>query len=179
MVRGVSGLHSVLTDAACRDYYRTLAGGVAVVTACGPAGWSGTTVSTTTSVSLDPPIMLCCLASGSRTLAAIRHAGRFAIHLLADEQSDLADRFSRPPADSSRFEGLGYGVRLVRGTPAIDGALGVAWCDLHAATEVGDHVVVYGQVTGVRIGRGRPLLWHGREYRSLQPPAELLASGWA
>jgi flavin reductase (DIM6/NTAB) family NADH-FMN oxidoreductase RutF len=171
-------MSGMLTGSACRDYYRALSGGVAVVTACGPAGWSGTTVSTTTSVSLDPPIMLCCLTATSRTLTAIRHAERFAIHLLADGQSDLADRFSRPPSDSSRFEGLGYGVRLVRGTPVIDGPLGVAWCDLHSAAEVGDHVVVYGQVTGVRVGPGRPLLWHQRAYQSLQPPAEMLAA-WA
>ncbi|WP_434600669.1 flavin reductase family protein [Streptomyces sp. A5-4] len=145
--------------------------GVAVVTACGASGWSGTTVSTLTSVSIAPPIVLCCISSGSRTVTAIRHAGRFAIHLLSEEQSHLADRFSRPPSDGSRFEDLGHEVRLVRGAPTIGGTLTVGWCDVHSLDEVGDHVVVYGRLTAVRVGDGRPLLWHERAYWGLQEPA--------
>lgn len=162
------------SDAACRDYYRKLAAGVAVVTACGPSGWSGTTVSTVTSVSMSPPILLCCVTRGSRTLSAIRHAGCFAIHLLSDHQPDLADRFSRPPSDSSRFEELGYEIRLVRGTPVIAGALAVAWCDVHSVAEVGDHHVVYGRLSAVRVGRGRPLLWHERTYQVLEDRSDAL-----
>ncbi|EWM18729.1 flavin reductase family protein [Kutzneria sp. 744] len=154
---------------ACREYYRKLTAGVAVVTACGPSGWSGTTVSTVTSVSLRPPILLCCMTLDSRTLTAIRHAGCFAVHLLADDQPDLADRFSRSPSDSTRFADLGYEVRLVDGRPVISGALAVAWCELHDSTQVGDHQVVYGRVSGVRIGRGRPLAWHDRAYQALVP----------
>lgn len=159
-----------LTATACRDYYRKLTAGVAVITACGPSGWSGTTVSTVTSVSMSPPILLCCVARGSRTLTAIRHARCFAVHLLADDQPDLADRFARPPSDSSRFVELDYEVRLVHGRPVIAGALAVGWCDLHSLTEVGDHHVVYGQLSAVRVGHGRPLAWHDRSYRALTPP---------
>jgi flavin reductase (DIM6/NTAB) family NADH-FMN oxidoreductase RutF len=169
MVGGGAGLagEAVLSDASCREYYRKLAAGVAVVTACGASGWSGTTVSTVTSVSLDPPIMLCCVAHGSRTLGAIRHAARFAIHLLADDQADLARRFSQAPSDSSRFVELGYDLRLVHGAPVIAGALAVGWCDLHSISEVGDHVVVFGRLLAVRVGRGGPLLWHERSYQVL------------
>lgn len=176
---GVSPLRpseSALSDASCREYYRKLAAGVAVVTACGASGWSGTTVSTVTSVSMTPPIVLCCVSRGSRTLAAIRHAGCFAIHLLADDQPDLADRFSRPPGDSSRFEELGYEVRLIRGTPVIAGALAVGWCDLHSLDEIGDHFVVYGRLSAVGVGRGRPLLWHERTYQVLDGQPDIMSS---
>ncbi len=156
-----------LSDASCRAYYRKLAAGVAVVTACGPSGWSGTTVSTVTSVSMDPPIVLCAIARGSRTLTAVRHARCFAVHLVADDQPDLADRFSRSPSDSSRFAELGYEVRLIRGVPVIAGALAVGWCDLHSIDEIGDHFVVYGRLSAVRVGSGRPLLWHERSYQVL------------
>ena len=162
-----SALEPTLTDAACREYYRKLTGGVAVVTACGPSGWSGTTVSTVTSVSLNPPIILCCIALGSRTLTAIQHAGRFAVHLLADDQPDLADRFARLPSDSSRFSDLSYAIRLVHGHPVIGSALAVGLCDLHDSTEVGDHHVVYGRLSAVRVGQGRPLAWHDRSYQVL------------
>ena len=163
-----------LTDTSCREYYRKLAAGVAVVTACGADGWSGTTVSTLTSVSLAPPILLCCVARGSRTLTAIRHARRFAVHLLTDDQTYLADRFSRPPGDSSRFEDLEYEVRLERGSPVITETLAVGWCDLHSVAEVGDHFVVYGRLTGVRVGDGRPLVWHERAYQTLDSEPYIL-----
>jgi len=163
-------LEPTLTDASCREYYRKLTAGVAVVTACGPSGWSGTTVSTVTSVSINPPIVLCCVALGSRTLTAIQHAGCFAVHLLADRQPDLADRFARPPSDSTRFVDLGYEVRLVHGRPVIAGTLAVGWCDLYDSTEMGDHHVVYGRLSAVRVGRGRPLAWHDRSYRVLTAP---------
>lgn len=154
-------------EASYREYYRTLTAGVALVTACGASGWSGTTVSTVTSVSLEPPVLLCCLTPGSRTLAALRAAGCFAVHLLADDQADLADRFSRPAGDASRFADLGAEVRLMHGSPVIAGTLAVGWCDLHDLAAVGDHVVVYGRLSAVRVGRGRPLAWHGSAYRLL------------
>lgn len=164
----------MLDDTSCRTYFRKLAAAVAVVTACGDSGWSGTTVSTLTSVSMSPPIVLCCVSHGSRTVAAIRHAGCFAVHLLADDQPYLADRFSRPPSDSSRFEDLGHEVGLIRGAPAIAGTLSIGWCDLHSLEVVGDHIVVYGRLTAVRVGEGEPLLWHERSYRTLQEPAGLV-----
>ncbi|WNV85259.1 flavin reductase family protein [Umezawaea sp. Da 62-37] len=163
-------------DVPCRDYYRKLVAGVAVVTACGASGWSGTTVSTVTSVSMDPPVILCCVSSGSRTLAAIRHAKRFAVHLLADDQPDLADRFSRSPSDNSRFADLGYEVRLIRGAPVIAGAMAVGWCDLHSLTEVGDHFVLFGRLTAVRVGHGRPLLWHDRTYQALDGRPDIMST---
>lgn len=169
------------TAASFLEYYRKLSAGVAVVTTWGPSGWSGTTVSTLTSVSLDPPILLCCVARGSRTLAAIHHARCFAVHLLHEDQQDLADRFSRPPSDSTRFADLGYPVNLVRGVPVISGALAVGWCELHSAQDVGDHAVVYGALTSVWVGDGRPLLWHDRRYQALLDPAAalLIAPAWS
>ncbi|MFJ3904688.1 flavin reductase family protein [Streptomyces sp. NPDC090025] len=160
----------------CRDYYRRLTSGVAVVTARGPAGWSASTASTVTSVSLAPPVLLCCLSTGSETLAALRHSGRFAVHLLADHQSDIAERCARPPGGGSRLTDLREEVRLVDGVPVIPGTLAVSWCDLYATTEVGDHVVVYGRLTSVRVGHGRPLLWHDRSFRALDVPAPTLAT---
>ncbi|WP_367140566.1 MULTISPECIES: flavin reductase family protein [Streptomyces] len=161
---------------ACREYYRKLTAGVAVVTAVGPAGWSASTVSTVTSVSLSPPVILCCLSRGSDTLVAIRDSGRFAVHILAGDQTDVADRCSRPPGGSARLTDLRRDVRMVDGAPVIPGSLAVSWCDLHSTAEVGDHVVVYGQLVAVDVAHGRPLLWHDRSYHALDTAFEALAA---
>lgn len=155
-----------VSEVAFRDFCRKLTASVAVVTSCG-AAWSGTTVSTVTSVSMDPPILLFCISSGSGTLAAIRHSGRFAVHLLREGQPSLADRFSRPAGSQSRFADEGLDTQLVGGAPVISEVLAVAWCALHALHEVGDHVVVYGTLSGASVGQGAPLVWHNRDYRRL------------
>ncbi|URN13522.1 flavin reductase family protein [Streptomyces radiopugnans] len=160
----------------CRDYYRKLTAGVAVVTAGGAAGWSASTVSTVTSVSLSPPVILCCLSRSSDTLVAIREARRFAVHLLADHQADVADRCSRLPGGSTRLRDLRSEVRVIDGAPVIPGALAVSWCDLHSTTVVGDHVVVYGQLVSVDVAHGRPLLWHDSSYRVLDTDLAVLAT---
>lgn len=158
-----------LNDAVFRQYCRKLSAGVAVVTSCGASGWSGSTVSTATSVSMRPPILLVCMALESRTLVAIRHTGRFALHLLSEDQPGLADRFSRSPDSRSVFTDMGSDVQLIDGTPVISGALAVARCTLHGLDEVGDHMVVYGRLCDVHVGDGKPLIWHERAYRSLAP----------
>ncbi|MCZ9344623.1 flavin reductase family protein, partial [Streptomyces sp. TRM76130] len=80
-------------DAArCLGLYAKLAAGVTVVTARGEDGPLGMTVSAVTSLSARPPLLLACLRDGSRTLAAARSRRAFAVHLLREEQQDLAGR---------------------------------------------------------------------------------------
>jgi flavin reductase (DIM6/NTAB) family NADH-FMN oxidoreductase RutF len=155
-----------VTEVAFRDFCRKLTAGVAVVTSSG-AAWSGTTVSTVTSVSMNPPVLLFCISSGSGTLAAIRRSGRFAVHLLSERQPSLADRFSRPTGSQSRFVGEELDAQLVGGVPVISEVLAVGWCAVHTLHEVGDHVVVYGCLSSASVGQGTPLVWHNRDYRRL------------
>jgi glycine/D-amino acid oxidase-like deaminating enzyme len=61
-------------------------------------GWHdrhGTAANAISSVSLDPPLLLACLARNSETPAAIRQTGRFAINILADDQRHHSDRFGK------------------------------------------------------------------------------------
>lgn len=164
---------STVTDALFLDYCRKLASGVTVVTSCNEGQWSGTTVSTVTSVSKSPPIMLFCLGVNSRTLSMIRHSGRFAAHLLNDQQSTLADRFGGAPSVASSFCEDEPDVWLAGGAPVIADVGAIAWCSLHSLREVGDHFVVFGRLTDVWIGHGSPLIWHDRGYRALELESRL------
>ena len=62
--------------------------GVTVVTAPAPDGPLGATANAVTSLSLDPPLMLASLDLGSRTLGAVREAGRFGINVLGAGQEE-------------------------------------------------------------------------------------------
>jgi flavin reductase (DIM6/NTAB) family NADH-FMN oxidoreductase RutF len=150
----------------CLHLYAKLAAGVTVVTARGEDGPLGMTVSAVTSLSARPPLLLACLRDGSRTLAAIRAHGAFAVHLLREEQHDLAVRFASPATTASqRFAGTD--PRRILGVPVLAGTLAWSVCLLDDVRRYGDHHIVVGRVAAVHVGGGRPLLWHDRRFRSL------------
>ncbi|MEG3628045.1 flavin reductase family protein [Streptomyces poriticola] len=152
--------------AGCLALYAKLAAGVTVVTACGDDGPLGMTVSAVTSLSARPPLLLACLRHGSRTLAAVRARRAFAVHLLRDEQQELAARFASPTTPASgRFAGTD--LRAVLGVPVLAGTLAWAVCLTEDVRRYGDHQLVVGRVAAVHVGGGRPLLWHDRRFRSL------------
>jgi flavin reductase (DIM6/NTAB) family NADH-FMN oxidoreductase RutF len=133
--------------------------GVTVVGTYAPDGTPvGTTANAVSSVSLDPPLVLVCLAHESHTLAALRTHGGFAISVLAGEHADLAVAFARPAVAADG--------------PVVPGALAVLECDVHDVLPAGDHAIVLGRVTATEVaGDARsPLLF----FRSrLSAPDEL------
>ena len=87
--------------------------GVTIVTTRTPDGaHTGVTVNSFTSVSLDPPLVLFCLATRSSLLAAFEQAGHFAINVLAKSQQALSNRFARPSCNT--WEGVKYQQRHAR-----------------------------------------------------------------
>lgn len=152
----------------CKRLYRSLAAGVAVITADGPYGPVGMTVSSVMAVSLTPPLLLVSLAKTSGTLAALRESGRFAVNLLGDGQQAIAARFATGRPAWVKFAG----VRLVdsgTGPPIIGGVLAAAVCELGWVRPAGDHTLVLGQIGGVELGGGRPLVWHASGYHGVHP----------
>ncbi|AQS72337.1 flavin oxidoreductase [Streptomyces pactum] len=155
--------------ARCLGLYAKLAAGVTVVTARGEDGPLGMTVSAVTSLSARPPLLLACLRDGSRTLAAVRAGRAFAVHLLREEQRDLAGRFASPTTSAAeRFAGTG--IRQVLGVPVLAGALAWSVCLTEDVRRYGDHHLVVGRVAAVHVGGGRPLLWHDRRFGALTEP---------
>jgi flavin reductase (DIM6/NTAB) family NADH-FMN oxidoreductase RutF len=110
---------------------------------------AATTASAVTSVSLDPPLVLVCLAHTSNTLAALRRHGGFAINVLAGEHANLAVEFARPATPAAE-DG-----------PVVPGALAVLECDVHEILPGGDHAIVLGRVvaTAVADEERSPLLF--------------------
>lgn len=161
-----------------RDVLGAFASGVTVVTTSGSGvPPHGTTVSAFASLSLDPPLVVVCLSSGSRARALLEQSGAFTVNVLAAEQAGLSRRFAA--ADRPSGEALFDGV-LVRagatGCPVLVGAAAHVDCRLVEVHEAGDHVVVIGEVAGsAHDERLAPLLVHRGRYRLLggEPDAAL------
>jgi flavin reductase (DIM6/NTAB) family NADH-FMN oxidoreductase RutF len=140
--------------------------GVAIVTADGPDGPSGLTTNAVTSLSLDPMLLLVCFDNASRTLPAVRDAGRFAVNVLRAGQEDLAAVFASKRVARQKFEAVTH--RVAHGVPVLDGALAWLACDLEALHAAGDHTIGIGRVTHLDADpAGEPLVFFGGGYHRL------------
>ena len=146
-----------------RQVMGAFATGVAVVTCNGPDGRTGLTTNAITSVSLEPLLLLVCFDNTSRTLPAVRAAGRFAVNILRAGQEDLARVFASKRVGHEKFESVSH--MDAHGVPVIDGALAWLACDLTAMHPAGDHTIGLGAVTQVDADPdGEPLVWFRGAY---------------
>ncbi|WP_320672317.1 flavin reductase family protein [Patulibacter defluvii] len=133
--------------------------GVAVVTCVGEDGPAGLTTNAISSLSLDPLLMLVCFDNGSRTLTAVRHAGRFAVSILRDDQEDVARVFASKRAGGDKLQAVLH--RIHHGVPVVDDAAAWLVCELRELLPGGDHTIGIGAV--VDAGEdpdATPLLFH-------------------
>jgi flavin reductase (DIM6/NTAB) family NADH-FMN oxidoreductase RutF len=144
------------------------ASGVSVVATRAGGLVYGLTVSSFTSLSLEPPLILVCLATRNKLPAMIRESGRFAVSVLAAEQDAASAAFSRSGREATpTFVGVDED-RTSAGMPVVRDAMVHICCELHNEMLVGDHMIVVGKVVEARTRHDRePLLYHRRRYRVL------------
>ena len=149
-----------------RDALGCFATGVTVVTAMGEAGEPvGLTANSFTSVSLDPPLLLVCIAKTSGSLKVIEQASHFAVNVLHIGQQPISNRFARPGDD--RFAATPW-QRGQFDAPLISGALANFECARHALHDGGDHIILVGRVERAKYEPRRdPLLYFKGRYRRL------------
>lgn len=131
---------------ALRDAFGAFLTGVTVVTTVDAAGAPiGFTANSFSSVSLDPPLLLVCLAKTSRNYATLTGAKGFGVNILAEDQKDVSNTFARTVAD--RFAGVKWRPGPF-GYPVF--AEVAAWfdCSMHEVVDAGDHVILIGRVEG-------------------------------
>jgi len=152
-------------EAGFRSLMARFATGVTVVTSVGSGGPAGMTANAVASLSLDPLLVMVGFELQSRTLAAVRQSGLFAVNVLASSQEDVSRAFAGKQPEAEKFAGCAHGERL--GVPVIDGALAWLCCQVDAVYPGGDHVIVVGNVLEMGGDGGDPLLFYGGDYRRL------------
>ncbi len=128
----------------------------------------GMTANSFTSVSLEPLEILVCVARRALTHRFILERKDFAINVLSEDQEALARFFSQPEQDPATARALGVEFHVnARGTPLLAGSLVQLDCRLVSAVDAGDHTIFIAAVLGVSVHDGRPLLFHGSQYKHL------------
>ncbi len=158
-----------------RSALGAFATGVTVVTARCPEGrTAGLTINSFSSLSLDPPLVLWCLANTAPSRSVFLNASHFAIHVLADDQAHLSKRFSTSLAD--KFAGLEL-TRALGGAPAFGGVAALFECERHHTYSGGDHIIFIGQIERYHHSERPPLVFHSGRYAGLDYASALTRGG--
>jgi flavin reductase (DIM6/NTAB) family NADH-FMN oxidoreductase RutF len=134
----------------------------------------GTTVNAVTSVSLEPPLLLVCLAHDSETLAAVRACSRFAVSILAESQREHSNRFAAK-GEQAQPQEVDFSEHEP-GLPCLPDALATLACRVSAIHRAGDHMIVIGEALSMSSANedAAPLLFFRGAYSRLERerPAE-------
>lgn len=155
------------TDArTLRDAMGCFATGITIVTARDHDGNPvGLTANSFTSLSLDPPLLLVCIANSAGTAPVLQSAEHFAVNLLQVSQQPTSNRFAGKGED--RFAATAWSLGET-GVPLLDGSLGSFECRRHAVHDGGDHFILVGEVQRAQFEPRRdPLLYFRGKYRRL------------
>jgi flavin reductase (DIM6/NTAB) family NADH-FMN oxidoreductase RutF len=133
--------------------------GVTVVAARDAAGeLIGLTVNSFTSVSLDPPLVLICVAHGSSSHDPILEAKSFTVSVLSASQADVAKRFATRPSEG-RFDEVEWRA-APSGHPVIEGSAAWLDCDIDQVITAGDHSIIVGRTRDFGAGDAPALVFH-------------------
>ncbi len=135
----------------------------------------GTTVNAFSSVSLDPPLVLICIAHVRSIHPVIATAGRFAVNILGEDDQLLSDCFAGAPSPYPRSAFCGASYHLgTTGVPILDSAIAYLDCELERSVDVGDHTIYVGRVVGLGSGVDHtlPLLYYRGRYLRIERAEE-------
>lgn len=149
------------TSRAFREALGCFGTGVTVVTALDGAGAPvGMTANSFASLSLDPPLVLWAPAKSSRRHAVFTGAMHFTIHIMAEDQHELARHFAQ---SGNGFDRIDWSPSP-EGVPVLAGCLARFDCTRAALHDGGDHTIVVGRVDRAACRAGRGLIFKRGQY---------------
>ena len=129
----------------------------------------GMTVSSFSSVSIEPQLVTISLMKNSRTHDFVVDAKKFGITILSESQKEISKIFAGLiPETENRFDGIETWT-LVTGSPLLKDGLAFLDCQLTQVYDFGSNSLFIGEVVAAKVGNGgRPLLYFDQQYHLLQ-----------
>ena len=164
IVRAVS-IEPEVTASDFRNAMRQLTGGVSVITAGKGRDISGMTVTSVSSLAVDPPSLIVSLNRESSSWPLVKRYGFFGVNILTSDQIDIAERFTGKGGlkGADRFGGARWTTRA-SGVPLLADALAAIDCGVEDVIERHSHAIVIGRVLDVAVSTRTAALayWQGR-----------------
>jgi flavin reductase (DIM6/NTAB) family NADH-FMN oxidoreductase RutF len=164
IVRAVS-IETEVTTSDFREAMRQLTGGVSVITAGKGRDISGMTVTSVSSLSVNPPALIVSINREASSWPLVKRYGFFGVNILTSDQIDIAERFTGKGGlkGADRFAGARWTTRA-SGVPLLVGALAAIDCEVEDIVERHSHAIVIGRVLDVAVSARTAALayWQGR-----------------
>jgi len=164
IVRNISIEREVSPDD-FRGAMRHLAGGVSVITVGRGKDIAGMTVTSVSSLSVDPPTLIVSINRQSSSWPLLKRHGFFGVNILTADQIDIAERFTGKDGlkGADRFAGAQWSTR-VSGVPLLVGALAAIDCEAEDIIERHSHAIVVGRVLDIQASQRTAALsyWQGQ-----------------
>jgi flavin reductase (DIM6/NTAB) family NADH-FMN oxidoreductase RutF len=157
-----------LTSEELRSAMRAWTTGVTIVTASHNGIQHGMTVSSFTSISLEPALVSISLHTTSRTGELIKNSGSFGLTILSEKQTRISELFAGRIDENENRLARVETEALVTGSPLIRG--GLAWLDCRVvhSYDAGMNTLFVAEVVAARsMEEGVPLVYHNRKYWGL------------
>ncbi len=156
---------TTVSSADFRGAMRHLTGGVSVITAGRCRDITGMTVTSVTSLSVEPPTLLVSINRDASSFPLIKRHGALGVNILNADQLDIAERFAGKGGlkGADRFAGSDW-VTAVSGVPLLRGALASLDCEVEEIIERHSHGIVIGRVRDIKSSTRNAALayWHGQ-----------------
>ena len=145
--------------------FGSFATGVTVVATCEanhtPRGFTANSFS---SVSLEPPLLLVCIAKSALSLNVFKEASFFSVNILSETQREVARVFASQSEEKFDCVPWESGFKNV---PLLSGSLARFVCKTDRHIEAGDHTILIGEVKDFDYKKGNPLSYFRGQYVSL------------
>ncbi|MFJ9245148.1 flavin reductase family protein [Streptomyces sp. NPDC101776] len=149
-----------------REAMASFPSGVTIVTTADePGQWRGFTATSFCSLSMEPPLILVCLADSAECHPAFTSGEHWLVHVITDEHTELATRFATRGADKSAHPRFALDEH---GLPVLDAAAVTLECSTYDIHPAGDHTILLGRVDDARLGEGTPTLYYQRVFQPLE-----------
>jgi flavin reductase (DIM6/NTAB) family NADH-FMN oxidoreductase RutF len=149
--------------------------GVCVVTAIVDGTRLGMTVSSFNSLSLDPPLVLFSIDRRAASLPLWERAEAVAVHVLAENQKDISNRFAH--ALANKWEGISVSDGA-SGAPLLPGVAALFECAVCTRHDGGDHTLFILAVERFLSFADRKPLVFGRGRYAALPSSDVTAPLW-
>ena len=118
------------------------------------------TANSFTSVCLEPPVVLVCVAHGTNTFGFLEKTGRFGVNILRQEQQEQGAYFAKRPEDRQGDVDVSYSPGK-DGVPFLDNSMVFLSCHVIGTHIYGDHTIFLGEVEEIQQNdAGQPLMFY-------------------
>ncbi|MFG2934407.1 flavin reductase family protein [Streptomyces sp. NPDC048282] len=144
-----------------KSVHRSYPTGVTIVTGFSGVAPVGLAVNAFSSVSLDPPLVLVCLAATSASYPAFFASDRMAVNILAHDQEDVAAAFGR--SNPHKFRDVTWSTGE-HGAPLLDGVASALEVVIESRLPAFTHTVFIARVVNAVCNGKRPLVYLDRRF---------------